>query len=236
MLPDERAWSREVDWEPGDGGGWPPRRATGAVTTRLVVLNVAVFVMEIGSGDALLARFALWPPGRFFVPELHAIVGFQWWQLVTYAFLHAGFAHLFLNMLALRIFGRDVEGTLGAARYLTLYFVAVLSAAVAQLLVVSTIGSGAPYPTIGASGGVFGVLLAFGVLYPRRIVTLLFPPIPMPAWLFVTLYGALEMVEGVLGTEAGVAHFAHVGGMVGAWLLLRRWRHTSRYRSGVLDV
>jgi rhomboid family protein len=193
------------------------------VTSRLVALNVAVFILEVANGDALLAPFALWPPGRFVVRELHAVVGFHWWQLVTYAFLHAGIAHLFLNMLALRIFGRDVEATLGGRRYLALYLVAVLSAAVAQLLVLSLVG-GRPYPTIGASGGVFGVLLAFGMLYPRRIVTLLFPPIPMPAWLFVTLYGALEMVQGVLGTQAGVAHFAHVGGMVGAWILLRRWR------------
>lgn len=150
------------------------------------------------------------------------MVGFRPWQLVTYAFLHANLGHLFLNMLALHIFGSDVERALGARRYLELYGAAVLSAAAVQLLVVSAAGTA--YPTIGASGGVFGVLLAFGMLYPRRIVTLLFPPIPMPAWLFVTLYGIVELASGVVGTEAGIAHFAHVGGMAGAYVVLRRWR------------
>lgn len=192
-------------------------------TRRLIVVNVAVFALQVVYGDTLLARFALWPVGRFFIPDLGAVVGFRPWQLLTSAFLHANVVHLFLNMLAIRIFGRDVEGTLGARRYLELYFAAVLSASSLQLLVVSSAG-GAPYPTVGASGGIFGILLAFGVLYPRRIVTLLFPPIPMPAWLFVTLYGIMELTNGVLGTEAGVAHFAHVGGMLGAYAVLRRWR------------
>jgi membrane associated rhomboid family serine protease len=71
---------------------------------------------------------------------------------------------------------------------------------------------------------VFGVLLAFGILYPQRRVMLIFPPVPMPAWFFVTAYAVVELVQGVTGTAAGVAHFAHLGGMVGAWLVLRRWR------------
>ncbi len=200
-----------------------PARPRGTVTSRLITLNVIVFVVESANGDAMLARFALWPPGRFFVPGLDAVVGFHPWQLVTYAFLHAGLMHIFLNMFALRIFGRDVEAALGAARYLGLYLAAVVSAALTQLAVLAAVG-GTPHPTIGASGGVFGILLAFGMLYPRRIVTLIFPPIPMPAWLFVILYGALELVQGVVGTQAGVAHFAHVGGMIGAWILLQRWR------------
>jgi membrane associated rhomboid family serine protease len=191
------------------------------VTGWLIGANVAVFLLEALAGDALVARFALWPPGRFFVPDLHAVVGFHAWQLATYAFLHANGLHLLLNMLALRIFGRDVEATLGGGRYLALYAAAVLSAAVVQLAVVSL--SRTPYPTIGASGGVFGVLFAFGRLFPRRIVIPLFPPIPMRAWFFVSLYATIELVQGVLGTAAGVAHFAHLGGMVGAWWLLRRW-------------
>jgi membrane associated rhomboid family serine protease len=84
--------------------------------------------------------------------------------------------------------------------------------------------SGTPYPTVGASGGVFGILLAFAVLYPRRTVILLIPPIPMPAWLFVVLYGLVELVSGIFGTSQGIAHFAHLGGMVGAYLTLRHWR------------
>jgi membrane associated rhomboid family serine protease len=99
----------------------------------------------------------------------------------------------------------------------------VIVAAITQL-VVSGVGSATPYPTVGASGGVFGLLLAFGMLFPRRMIMLIFPPIPMPAWLFVTIYGVLELYLGVTGTSQGVAHFAHLGGMLGGFLMLRRWR------------
>jgi membrane associated rhomboid family serine protease len=201
------------------------------ITRLLILINVAIFALQMAYGDALVATLALWPIGRFSVPDLHTVVGFQPWQLVTSAFLHASLIHIFLNMLALYMFGRDVERVLGAPRYLSLYFAAVLSAALVQLTVVSAISSGEPHPTIGASGGVFGILLAFGVLYPKRIVTLLFPPIPMPAWLFVTVYGLIELVSGVLGTSAGIAHFAHLGGMLGAYLVLRHWRRGSTYES-----
>ena len=145
---------------------------------------------------------------------------------MSYAFLHGGAAHLGLNMFALWMFGRDCERTLGARRYLTLYFAAVLSAAAVQLVVATLARS--PYPTIGASGGVFGVLLAYAVLFPARRILLLFPPIPLPAWLFVTLYGLIELANGVLGTAAGVAHFAHLGGMPGAGLALHHWRNAGR--------
>jgi membrane associated rhomboid family serine protease len=98
-----------------------------------------------------------------------------------------------------------------------------LSAGLVQLAVVS-FGDGQPYPTLGASGGVFGVLLAFGKLFPRSIVTPLFPPIPMRAWVFVGLYALIELASGVFGTQQGVAHFAHLGGMLGAYVLLHRWQ------------
>jgi membrane associated rhomboid family serine protease len=206
-----------ADRQPADARIAPLHLVTGG----LIGANVVVFLLEAVAGDALVATFALWPPGRLFVPELHAVVGFQVWQLATYAFLHASGLHLVLNMLALRIFGRDVEAVLGGRRYLALYAAAVLSAAAVQLAVVSL--SRTPYPTIGASGGVFGVLLAFGTLFPERVVIPLIPPIPMRAWFFVSLYATLELVQGVLGTAAGVAHFAHLGGMLGAWWVLRRW-------------
>jgi membrane associated rhomboid family serine protease len=121
------------------------------------------------------------------------------------------------------MFGRELEAVLGSRRFAVLYFVAVLTAALTQLVVVSVGPDGPPYPTVGASGGVFGLLLAFGRLFPRRIVTLIFPPIPMQAWLFVTLYGAIELFSGVFGTTMGVAHFAHLGGMLGAFVLLHLW-------------
>ena len=194
------------------------------ITRLLIVTNVAIFALQAVYNDALISVFALWPIGRYHVEDLHAVVGFEPWQLITYAFLHANLAHIGLNMWALFLFGRDVERTLGARHYILLYFAAVVSAAIVQLAAGTATRHAGIYPTIGASGGIFGVLLAFGVLYPRRTVMLLFPPIPMPAWLLVIVFGLIELASGVLGTEAGVAHFAHLGGMLGAYLELRYWR------------
>ena len=197
-----------------------------SATRALIIINVAVFALQALYDDLLISLFALWPIGHFPIEELHTTVGFEPWQLITYAFLHGGFAHIALNMLALVIFGPSVERELGAKRYLVLYFASVISAACVQLLAVTMSAHSGVYPTIGASGGIFGVLLAFGMLFPHRIVVLLFPPIPLPAWLLVTAYGLIELANGVLGTQAGVAHFAHLGGMLGAYLVL----HLSRGR------
>jgi rhomboid family protein len=199
------------------------------VTRALIGVNAVAFWLEGVLGEAMIVQLALWPIGSSrVVPRLHAVARFEPWQLLTSSFLHASLMHLFLNMFALYMFGRDVERALGSFRYLRLYTASVLSAALVQLMVVSFASHGHAYPTVGASGGVFGVLLAFGMLFPRRIVTLLFPPIPMPAWLFVGVYGVIELANGVTGTEAGVAHFAHLGGMFGAYVLLRRWRRERR--------
>jgi membrane associated rhomboid family serine protease len=143
---------------------------------------------------------------------------------VTYSFLHepANPLHLVFNMFALWMFGADVERVWGRNRFLTYYFTCVLSAGVTQMLVSWWAGSSAP--TIGASGGVFGVLLAFGMMYPHRTILLIFPPIPMPAWLLVTLYGAFELYAGVTGAMSDVAHFAHLGGMLGGYLMIRYGR------------
>jgi membrane associated rhomboid family serine protease len=178
-------------------------------------------------GDGLVLTFALWPMGRFPVAGQNIEVGFHFWQLITSAFMHGSFTHLLLNMFALWMFGKDVERVLGTQGYLSLYAAAVLSGSIAQLITVS-MSDGPIYPTVGASGGVFGVLLAFGTLFPRRTVMPLFPPIPMPAWLFVTLYGLIELSNGVFGTVQGVAHFAHLGGMVGAALILWLGRPRAR--------
>jgi membrane associated rhomboid family serine protease len=197
------------------------------VTQALLLANIAAFMLQMFAEPVMVAYFALWP---FHASSgAHPLaVGFQPWQLVTYAFLHGGLMHLLFNMLALYMFGSDIERVFGARRYTIYYFVCVVSAAVAQLIVASS-GDSPPYPTVGASGGVFGLLLAFGLFFPRRMVMLIFPPIPMPAWLFVTLYGALELFLGVTGTQQGVAHFAHLGGMLGGYLTIRYWRPASRF-------
>lgn len=98
----------------------------------------------------------------------------------------------------------------------------MLTAAAVQLLVTSALGNAAP--TVGASGGLFGLLIGFAMVFPRRTITPLLPLIPMPAWLFVTLYGLLELTLGVTGSASGVAHFAHLGGLLGGWLVMRYWR------------
>jgi rhomboid family protein len=189
----------------------------------LIALNVGVFVFQLFGANALIEWLALWPlASGGFAP------GFAPWQLVTYSFLHAGFAHIFFNMFALFMFGSDIERLYGTRWFVIFYLVSVVTAGIAQLIFAAVVAA-PPYPTIGASGGVFGVLLAFGMTFPRRMVVLIFPPIPMPAWLFVTLYGVLELYLGVTGTAAGVAHFAHLGGMLGGYLMIRQRRGQSPF-------
>jgi rhomboid family protein len=198
--------------------------------TRLLIgINVAVFALQAIAGPGLFATFALWPLGHFFVAQFDVAVGFKLWQLITCGFLHANFLHLAINMYALWMFGSDVERAIGSRHYLTLYFASLLCSSATQLLVVSTMTSTGIYPTVGASGAIFGILLAFGMLFPRRTIVLLIPPIPMPAIVFVILYALVELFSGVVGTNQGVAHFAHLGGMIGAYLTLRHWRRRERF-------
>lgn len=190
-----------------------------SVTQVLLALNVAVFALQ-GLWPGSIEVFALWPPAP---PGSLEHPGFQLWQLVSYGFLHGSLLHLGFNMLALWMFGRDVEGVLGARRFAQYYLTCVVTAAVVQLFTMHLMGA-PPYPTVGASGGVFGLLLAFGLLFPRRVVMLLIPPIPLPARAFVVVYGLIELVLGVTETQSGVAHFAHLGGLAGGFLLLQYWR------------
>jgi len=191
------------------------------VTTALIAANVALFMLQ-SVVPGLIGPFALWPLGTGGV----AAPSFMPWQLVTYAFLHGSFLHLGFNMFALYMFGSAVERVFGTRRYMVFYFVSVVSAAITQL--VFAMMSGGIYPTIGASGGVFGLLLAYGMYFPHNRVMLLFPPIPLPARTFVTIYAVLELFLGVTGSQEGVAHFAHLGGMIGGYLLLRFWRASPR--------
>lgn len=189
------------------------------VTRALIILNVAMFFLEAAIGDMLTLALALWPVGAVMSGQPL----FQPWQLVTYSILHANLLHLLFNMYALWMFGSDLERVWGPKRFLNLYLASVITAALGQLAVAGATGA-EPYPTIGASGGVFGLLLGFAMYFPHRTIVLLIPPLPMPAWLFVTLFGMLELYLGVTGTQAGIAHFAHLGGMLGAWVLIQYWR------------
>jgi rhomboid family protein len=180
-------------------------------TQALLLANVGVFFLGELLGPNLLLPFALWPVGAGFWP----------WQVATYAFLHGSFNHLFFNMLGLWMFGSELEQVWGPRRFIWFYSASVLAAALTQLIVDALLGTGAP--TIGASGGLFGLLLAFAMIFPNRII-LLFFVIPMKAKYLVALYGLLELYQGAYVLNSGVAHFAHLGGMLGGLLTLRYWR------------
>jgi membrane associated rhomboid family serine protease len=182
------------------------------VTQGLILANVLVFVLDSALGGGLSGWLALWPLGDGFMP----------WQMLTYAFVHASVQHIFFNMFGLYMFGADVERVWGERRFLAYYLACALAAALTQL-VIASFGVAAG-PTVGASGAIFGVLLAYARLFPHRMIMPLIPPIPMRAPVFVALYGVLELVLGVSGAQGGVAHFAHLGGLLGGFLLLRFWR------------
>jgi membrane associated rhomboid family serine protease len=183
------------------------------LTQVLIVVNVLAFLLQQVMGNLLVQWFALWPVGSgLFMP----------WQLGSYAFLHGGLMHLAFNMYGLWLFGSELERVWGARRLSVFYAVSVLVAALVQLGVTAVLGS--DNPTVGASGGLFGLLIGFAMVFPRRMITPLLPPIPMPAPVFVALYGALELTLGVTGSATGIAHFAHLGGLLGGWLVMRYWR------------
>jgi membrane associated rhomboid family serine protease len=190
----------------------------------LIAANVVIFLLQSSSSGSLDELLALWP-----LTPIDGRVYFHVWQIITYAFLHstANISHLLFNMLALWMFGAEIERYAGTWRLLACYFASVITAALTQLLVPELLGA-PPAPTIGASGGVFGLLLAYALLFPHRKVVPLIPPIPMPAWLFATLYAGLELIMGVTGTLSGIAHFAHLGGMIGSALVVMQWRRGRR--------
>lgn len=200
------------------------RRPTGTSTIptvifALLVVNGLAFAAQEWWPNLIAYYLYLWPVGSP-RPE------FQIWQMLTYGFLHGGLNHIFFNMFGLWMFGRDIEGVLGSKRFLIYYLTCIVGAAVVQLTVAAF--QGGVYPTVGASGGVFGLLLAYAIFFPNRMVMLIIPPIPMKAKYFVLLYGLLELYLGVSGRSPGVANFAHLGGMLFGFLLLQRWRTVSR--------
>ena len=188
--------------------------------TVLIAANVAVYLLQSVSGGVVDVLFGLWP-----LQAIDGHVYFKLWQIITYAFLHDthNYSHILFNMLGLWMFGAEIERYVGPRRLLACYFASVVTAALSQLFIPMLFGA-PPAPTIGASGGVFGLLLAYAVMFPHRKVVPLIPPIPMPAWLFATIYACIELFLGVTGNLSGVAHFAHLGGMIGSALVIMQWR------------
>ena len=181
-------------------------------TDNSLIPNV-IFFLLVANGAMFALQHLFWPtPNILFA------------QLVTYGFLHSttNYYHIIFNMLALWMFGRDLERIMGPRRFAIYWFVCVIGAGFVQLLVGQFTGSNVP--TVGASGGVFGLLLAFALVFPNRTVVLLIPPIPMKAKYFVLFYGLLTLYLGMSGGTPSVAHFAHLGGMLFGYLTLRYWK------------
>ena len=188
----------------------------------LLISNGVIFLLEMLAANFLLGNFALWPlaPDSMLVtdPQLHV---FMPWQLISYGFLHGSVMHLLLNMYALWLFGVALENLWGPRTFTIYYLFCVFGAGITQIVITSIVGD--YYPTIGASGGVFGILLAYGLFFPDRVFILLIPPMPIKAKWMVIIYGAIELWFGVTGTAEGVAHFAHLGGMLFGLLLIYYW-------------
>jgi len=181
------------------------------VTRNLMIACLAILVLQ-SFFPLVTGLFALWPI---------ASGAFMPWQMLTYAFLHGDAQHLFFNMLGLWMFGVELERLWGTKRYVQFLVASALAAAVAQLALSALLGLHAP--TVGASGALFGLLAAFGLLFPNRPVAL-FMVLPTTARNAVLIFGAIELFFGYTSPMGGVAHFAHLGGMVGGWLMIRYWR------------
>lgn len=204
------------------------------VTRNLLVINILMFVATLVNEQMMTQLFALFYPTSPF---------FHWWQYITHMFMHGGFWHIFFNMYTLFIFGSVVERIIGERKFLIFYFVCGLGAAalhtgveylqaqsyMAQIAQNSQEAMAAYQalkmtPTVGASGAIYGVLIAYAMLFPDSQLTLIFPPVTLSAKWWVLIFAAIELVTGVTGVASGIAHFAHLGGMLFGFLLIRYWR------------
>lgn len=213
-------------------GGFFSRIPT--VTRNLFFVNVLVFVAYLLNKDFMMTTFALYYPTSHY---------FHWWQLITHMFMHGGWAHIIFNMWALIMFGSAVEQTIGSRKMLILYFVAGLGAVALHFgtmyleclyfenqLEAGVLSAAQSYATlketrtVGASGAIYGLLMSYALLYPQNRLTLIFPPISMKAMTWVIIFAVIELFVGIRGVADGVAHFAHLGGMLFGWLMIRYWK------------
>ena len=204
------------------------------VTKNLIIINVIVFVASLLNQNFMIGTFALFYPTSVY---------FHWWQVVTHMFMHGGFWHIFFNMYTLLIFGCVVERIIGSKKFLLFYFICGLGAVALHLgveyLQMQSYMQGAALgnataiqniamikntPTVGASGAIYGVLRGYAMLFPESRMTLLFPPVTLSAKWMVAIFAAIELFTGVTGISAGIAHFAHLGGMLIGWLMILSWR------------
>ena len=195
----------------------------------LLIANGLVFVMQLLRGSFMQYWFALWPNAHAgYIPisfgQFYPVNAFYPWQLITYAFLHStySFSHIFFNMFGLWMFGPRLENEVGTKQFTFYYFVCAIGGALTHIGYAYIIGSATP--VLGASAAIFGLLLAYGVIFPNTKIFFIFIPFPIKARTFVIIYGAIELFTGVLGLEGGVAHFAHLGGMLFGFFVILFWR------------
>ena len=225
------------DYNGGGRGGFLSNVPT--VTKNLLIINVIVFAAMLISermlqSDIMTRAFALfYPASRFF----------RIWQPLTYMFMHGNFWHILFNMYTLVMFGCVVERMIGEKKFLLFYLVCGLGAAATQIgvqaLQAASYATGVELgnavavqnlailkmtPTVGASGAIYGILIAFAMLFPESKMTLIFPPVTLSAKWMVVVFAAIELLTGATGAVANVAHFAHLGGMLFGWLLIMFWK------------
>ena len=221
---------------PYRGGGFftslPP------VIKNLLIINAVMLLVTFLAEDFMYRTFSLF----FFESEF-----FKPYQFVTHMFMHGGVFHLFFNMYSLVIFGVVLEHVWGSQKFFLYYMVTGLGAAALHSLVlwidyssqVAAFEAGNQYalenirvllstPTVGASGAVYGVLLAYGMLFPNNVLQLIFPPVALKAKWFVLIFGALELWLGISNTGGNIAHFAHLGGMLFGFILIKYWKKNNR--------
>lgn len=208
------------------------------VVKNLIMANVIVYIITMISGNFMYEHFSLF----YFKSPL-----FKPFQLVTHMFMHGGFAHILFNMYALFIFGSVLERVWGSQKFLFYYFVTGIGAALIHLgvMALQLRGYEAAFnagdmlartgiqdilltPTVGASGAIYGLLLAYGMLFPNNIMQLIFPPVALKAKWFVLIYGAIELMLGLSGRGGDIAHFAHLGGMIFGFFLILYWKKNNR--------
>lgn len=213
-------------------------RSMPPVVKNLLLINVMMYVISVITGNFMYENFALFYfKSPFFKP----------FQLVTHMFMHGGFTHIFFNMYTLYIFGSVLERVWGSQKFLLYYFVTGIGAALLHLGVMylqlqgylAAANAGNVYataqiqsllctPTVGASGAIYGLLLAYGMLFPNNVMQLIFPPVALKAKWFVLIFGALELLLGLSGKGGNVAHFAHLGGMIFGFFLILYWKKNNR--------
>lgn len=184
------------------------------MTVHLIIINVLMYIATKFNGQYMYENFSLFYP---------TTPWFKVWQPLSYMFMHGGFWHIFFNIYSLFIFGKAVEQIIGRQRFTILYFAAGFAAAAAQLGVQALDPALQGVPTVGASGCVYGIIIAFAMIFPEARLTLIFPPVTLSAkWMAIVFIG-IELFTGITGTQAGVAHFAHLGGALIGWLLIWWW-------------